>query len=182
MAEFAKAIGIILEHEGGSKYTNIPEDSGGPTKWGITLATLARWRGQRTYPGDVQRLTREEACAIYRKGYWDPCHGDEIADQVVATKCFDMAVNLGVERKGTDAAELVQRAVNRCAPLNQVSVDGQIGPQTVEAINLCDPNRLIDALCTEQRDYYLRLIALKPTQGKFRRGWLRRAAWPKEAL
>ena len=33
----------VLEAEG-SKYTNDPADPGGPTRWGITLKTLRRWR------------------------------------------------------------------------------------------------------------------------------------------
>jgi lysozyme family protein len=178
MADFAKAIGFILAHEGGSKYTNIPEDRGGPTKWGITQRTLANWRAHAVTAADVKALSELEAADIYRNRYWRKCRCDEIKDQTVATKLFDVAVNLGVMRRGEDAAEILQRAVNCCSPPTSLKVDGWIGDQTIAATNLCDPEHLVDALCMEQRDYYLELIARNPSQKKFRRGWMNRAAWP----
>jgi lysozyme family protein len=180
MADFSKAIGVILAHEGGSKYTNIPEDRGGPTKWGITQRTLAGWRGRPVTADEVKSLTEIEAADIYRNRYWRKCRCDEIKDQTIATKVFDIAVNLGVMRHGEDAAEILQRAVNCCSPPASLRIDGWIGDQTIAAVNLCEPARLVDALCMEQRNYYLELIAERPSQEKFRRGWLRRAAWPKE--
>ena len=44
----------ILEREGWPKYTDHPDDRGGPTKGGITLGTLRSWRGQIRL-GDSQR-------------------------------------------------------------------------------------------------------------------------------
>jgi lysozyme family protein len=177
MADFKQAIPIILAHEGGAKYSNIPGDKGGPTKWGITQETLSRWRCRNVFPKDVRTLTEKEARAIYRAYYWTLCRCEDIRDQTVATKVFDIAVNLGVHRRGIDAAELLQRAVNYCAPSNKISVDGVIGSRTIQLVNLCRPDCLLDALCMEQRNYYLELIAANPSQEKFRKGWLRRAEW-----
>jgi lysozyme family protein len=181
MASFTLAIPTILAHEGGSKYTNIKGDSGGPTKYGITQRTLANWRHEPVTIEDMQALREIEALDIYRNRYWLKCRCNEIKDQMVATKLFDIAVNLGVMRRGEDAAEILQRAVNCCSPPALLKVDGWIGDLTIAAVNLCEPVRLLDAMCMEQRNYYLELIAERPSQEKFRRGWLRRAAWPKEA-
>jgi lysozyme family protein len=178
MADFAVALPVILAHEGGSKYTNTLGDRGGPTKYGITHRTLADWRNRPVSPEDVRTLTALEAADIYRNRYWQKCRCDEIKDQTVATKVFDVAVNLGVMRRGEDAAEILQRAVNCCSPPALLRVDGWIGDQTIAAANLCDSMRLVSALCMEQRNYYLNLIADNPSQEKFRAGWLSRADWP----
>ena len=60
----------ILSHEGG--YVDHPLDKGAPTHHGITLATLAEWRGHSVTADDVRRLTVEEAKEIYRQRYIKP--------------------------------------------------------------------------------------------------------------
>ncbi len=59
-------IGLILpfieQWEGG--YVDHPADKGGPTNMGITLNTLARWRGHAVTAADVKALTRAEARQI----------------------------------------------------------------------------------------------------------------------
>ena len=58
----------IIKREGG--YVDHPNDKGGPTKYGITLKTLAAWRGEvLTGSDDVKALTKEEATRIYREEY-----------------------------------------------------------------------------------------------------------------
>ncbi len=65
-------ISDILRREG-DRYTNHPADRGGPTKYGITLLTLAAYRDAMNAGGehpsataaDVERLTEVEARAIY---------------------------------------------------------------------------------------------------------------------
>jgi lysozyme family protein len=181
MADFDSALSVVLRHEGFSAFTNDPVDRGGATKWGITQTTLSAHRGRPASIQDVRDLSETEAREIYRRHYWERSGADRIVDQRVATKVFDIAVNLGVMRRGTDAAELLQRAVNVVRFGRPIAVDGIIGPRTIEAANLCEPDRLLDAIKMEQRHYYLSLIARDPSQERFRIGWLRRADWPKEA-
>lgn len=178
MADFDKAIPDILAHEGGDRYTNRPHDRGGPTKYGITQRTLAASRGHPVTPDEVKALTEPEARVIYRAWYWEKCWCDQIQNQIVATKIFDIAVNLGVMRRGEDAAEILQQAINLCTRPDRVRVDGWIGAETIAGVNECDPIRLLGALCLLQRDYYLELITHDPTQEENRAGWLARADWP----
>ena len=86
MADFNKAIAIILKHEGG--YVNDPDDPGGETNMGIT---------KRDFPHlDITNLTVEQAKEIYKEKYWDTINGDDITNQTVATQIFDFGVNAGV--------------------------------------------------------------------------------------
>ena len=175
MARIEEAIDFILVHEGGDKYTNHPKDRGGPTKFGITLATLSAWRGRKCSAADVKALNKSEACEIYRARYWDRARCDEIRSQLVANKIFDMSVNFGVMRRGDDAAEITQRAVVACG--KTIRVDGWIGDETIAGVNACNPDKLIPMLCHEQKKVYLDIIARRPSQAVFRRNWLWRARW-----
>jgi len=142
----------------GSKYTDDPDDAGGPTRWGITQAVLAEWRGTITTPQDVQLLTREEAAAIYAHRYIRPFDGlpDPLRLNVV-----DMGVNAGVPR----ATILLQQTVG-------ATVDGKLGPETKRLAAVTSWSPLFTGV---RIAFYEDLIRAKPSQMKYRRGWRRRA-------
>lgn len=167
---FDSAIPVILAHEG-SEFTDYPEDYGGATKWGITLRTF-----QRVRPGATRQELREldemEARWIYRRLYWDEYRIEEIVDETVQTKVFDLFVNLSPH----SAAGVIQKALRRLSIA--IPVDGIIGPRTIAAINAADPESLIFAIISEQRRFYQGRADADPSQRKFLRGWLARAEWP----
>jgi lysozyme family protein len=175
VGDFQKALDVVLDHEGWGSYTTHPLDKGGPTRWGITLATLADWRGQPVDPSDVEALTEEEASAIYRARYWAPMRGDQISHQGVATKCFDASVNMGV---GT-ASRLVQLACRWCG--RSVYLDGVFGPVTLGAVNACEPGEFLHQLSNAMQMHYRGIVARDPSQRVFLRGWLARASWGDDA-
>jgi lysozyme family protein len=87
------AIAKVLEHEGG--YSNHPDDPGGPTNFGITIADYRRYRKSDATAADVRVMRLDEAKAIYRAAYWDVMHCDSLPagpDYAV----FDYGVNSGV--------------------------------------------------------------------------------------
>jgi lysozyme family protein len=103
MADFNKAIVTTLAREGGSKFTDDPNDRGGATKYGIS---------QRSYPNiDIRNLSEQDARTIYKRDYWDRLRGDEITSQVIAEQLFDTCVNMGV-KTGSRLAQSVS-AYNR---------------------------------------------------------------------
>ena len=156
MATFDKAIGAVLEHEGG--YTFDPNDPGGETKYGIS---------RKTYPNlDIKALTLDQAKAIYKRDYWIY---SRIQDQDVATKVFDMAVNLGPPA----AHRLLQTAL--LALGETVAVDGVFGPQTLAATNLVNPEQLLQELRARAAVYYAQTVVANPPEQKFLLGWMRRA-------
>lgn len=94
----------LIELEGG--YVNHPNDSGGATKYGITL-NVARFYG---FTGDIKDLSEETAFQIYNAKYWAPLRLDKVIEfsHLLAKELFDTAVNCG---PGTSVLFL-QRCLN----------------------------------------------------------------------
>lgn len=157
MTVFERAVEKVLIHEGG--YVNDPKDPGGETKFGIS---------KRSYPQlDILHLTREEAVAIYWGDWWKRYGYEMIADLALAAKVFDFAVNMGASR----AHKLLQEAVNRTSPAD-LSVDGRIGPKSLEAINNHPyPPYLLAEFRLGAISYYAGL----KNAPRYLPGWVRRA-------
>lgn len=90
---FDECLALVLRHEGG--YVDHPRDPGGATNKGITLATLAAYRGQPVTKADVKALGLDEVAAIYRRNYWARIGGDALPSGLDYA-LFDLAVNSGV--------------------------------------------------------------------------------------
>ena len=160
MADFHLAIPTVLKHEGG--YVNDPNDAGGETAYGIS---------RRSYPDlNIAHLTRTEAEQIYQRDFWMPLQLDAVNDQQVATKVFDSAVLIGKSR----AVKFLQRAV-QSAGGGIVTVDGHLGPATLQAVNTASPLLLMEAYRHLLATYYEGLAEAIPADGKFLNGWLTRA-------
>ena len=171
---FNYAVNIVLQHEGG--YTNDPADPGGKTNFGITEEDLQEHARALNLPLDVKELGKTEAEYFYKKVYWDEYHYDSINSLAIATKIFDMAVNMGAY----EAHELVQKALRYCGH-SQIEVDGILGAKTISAINeVCLHGREQDLHCElidEQKWFYQYLVEEKPNLKVFLDGWLKRASW-----
>lgn len=167
----------ILDREGG--YVNDPDDPGGPTNFGVTLATLRAHRGNRRLTArDVARLKRAEAKEILvTRHYRDP----RIAalPEILRGTVFDMHVNAG-----TRAVRILQDLLVKMGP-HSLRVDGIIGPKTQMAAyeaKLVSPEKLYAAYGIERRNYYYALADRVPKLRKFARrrdggkgGWITRA-------
>jgi lysozyme family protein len=124
------AITEVIEREGG--YVNHPDDRGGPTRWGVTQATAAKYN----YHGDMEHYPVELAFKVYEADYWDRLKLDTISDlhPALATQLFDFGVNSGTAR----AAKHLQRLLNALNHKGQhypdIAVDGGIGPVSLDAL------------------------------------------------
>jgi lysozyme family protein len=158
MDRYEDAIHTILANEGG--YVFDSADPGGETNYGIC---------RRQYPHlNIPALTREQAREIYRRDYW---FCDSIHDQAVATKLFDMAVNMG----RNTAVRLLQRALLALGN-TAVITDGIFGPATLALTNASPADLLLAALRHQAADRYRALVEKNPKLLKFLHGWLARAA------
>ena len=153
---FEQALALVLRHEGG--FSRHPQDPGGATNYGITRETLSRARGYPASVGDIRRLTKGEAAAIYRRFYWEAIRADELS-QGLGLALFDLAVNSGPVR----AVMLLQKILG-------VEADGLMGPITLDAARNVDSVEAIRGL-TRERLGLLSRLAIWPVFG---RGWRRR--------
>jgi len=157
MADFNKAIGKTLAHEGGAKFTDDPTDRGGATKYGIS---------QRAYPDvDIRNLTEQQAQDIYKRDYWDRIRADEITSQAIAENIFDTAVNMGVRT----ASRLAQVA------LDIEPADGIIGSQSLKTINAADESLFIASYTIAKIARYAYICNRNKSQKKYLLGWINRA-------
>ncbi len=107
----AAILEALLKREGG--YVHHPADRGGPTHYGITLATLARWRGHPVTAADVRALHKAEAAAIYRLWYLEP-FGD------VSPDLKPLVVDIAVMSGGTTARTLLRLIKERVLHLARI--------------------------------------------------------------
>lgn len=153
---FMRCLKETFRHEG--DFVNDPHDSGGATKYGITIHTLRRWRGQDVTEADVRALTKDEATRIYFSFYWNRVRGDDLPPGLDFA-VFDFAVHAGVRR----ASEFLQRILG-------VTVDGIIGQETVAAAQAADVPSVIRQLCANRLAFLQRLRNWE----RYRNGWTRR--------
>lgn len=153
MSNFDQAFVELLGNEGG--YSNDPNDPGGETNWGITVA-VARENG---YVGPMKDMDQSVAKTIYAKKYW--LGAFEQLPYPIAFQVFDAAVNSGVGQ----AVRWLQRSVG-------VADDGKLGPVTLQAIQAVDPTKLVMLFNAERLLFMTNLS----TWGSFGKGWARRIA------
>lgn len=174
MSTFELAIPTILKHEGG--LSEDPTDPGGITNFGISLRFLQsediRINSDRIInEQDVRDLTLEKATAIYKEYFWERYCYSSIHSQVIATKIFDMCVNMGP----LNAHKRIQRACWAIGDQGTPNDDGILGDSSFHVINQCDA-RLLAPLKAEFANYYRLLVSQKPTiYQKYLNGYLTRA-------
>lgn len=170
----------LLRREGG--FVNHPADRGGPTNFGITKRTLARYLGRPVDVDEVAELSVDLASEIYRRQYFRAPRIDALPERIQPF-VFDSAVNHGPRR----AIRLVQQVCN-AAGFGELTLDGINGPNTRRAAVEADQSMgdwLLAALVEERRNFYKLIVEIDPTQEVFLNGWFNRLAEfevPKERL
>lgn len=160
MTRFDICLDRILKHEGG--FVQDIFDSGGMTNLGVTKRVWEEFVGHPVSEADMRSLTVEKVSKLYKQRYWDRVQADKLPPGVDYI-CMDFAVNAGVGR----SIKTLQSAVGATA-------DGIIGNQTLTKINSIDPKKLINDLSDARIDFYQGIVARKPDQARFIKGWLNR--------
>ena len=157
---FMECLARVLKHEGG--YVNDPLDNGGRTNLGVTQRVWEEWVGHPVSEADMKALTPEKVAPMYKMKYWNAAYCEKLPkglDYVV----FDAAIMSGTGR----STKMLQQAIG-------VVADGVIGPRTMAAINDADPKDLVTKFSDARADFYQGIVARKPDQARFIRGWLNR--------
>jgi len=149
-------IRYTMELEGGDKATDIKEDKGGLTKFGIS---------QVYHPDvDVANLTETQAVSIYIEDYWNPMWCSHLSSKRVRWKVFDTAVMFGVKR----ATLMLQ-------DIADVDADGKMGPRTLDKLNAMPEDTLLAQIAFAQIRRRATAVIQDSSQIKFFMGWLNRA-------
>ena len=178
----------VFNHEGG--FVNDPVDKGGATNKGITFNTFKLYAKSdiEVEPtlSNLKLLTNEQAAIIYKKRFWNTVKADDINNASLAYALYDFNVNAG-----NNAAKVLQRVLNSMG--YTLSVDGNIGSKTVEAINSVSSKKLFKKYKQARIDYYQLLVdksvdkykedhpkateeeLIENTQKRFEKGWKKRA-------
>lgn len=183
MSTFELAIPTIFKHEG--LFCDNENDNGGATNYGISLRWL-KSIGDIDADGildgdinhdshvdinDVKAMSKADATKLYREYWWDKYQYSNIKVQQVATKIFDLAVNMGAEQ----AHKMAQRAVWSQYDYKSIEDDGILGNTSILYINNANKDCLLCSLRSEAANFYRLLISKNPALDKYRNGWMNRA-------
>lgn len=157
---------FILSFEGG--YVNHPNDKGGPTNKGVTIATWRRVGYDKDGDGDIdvddlRLLTDKDVVErVMRPHYWNRWRADEIRSQSLANILVDW-----VWASGKHGIVIPQRLLG-------VTADGVVGPKTLAALNARNDQEFFKELKARRTAFIESICNQTPSQRAFRAGWLRR--------
>lgn len=164
MADVNKLRPFILKWEGG--FVNDPDDLGGATNKGVTLNTFRYYRNLKGLPEPtvegLKNISDAEWTEIFKKLYWDRWKADKIENQSIANILVDF-----VWLSGTNGIKRPQRVLG-------VKVDGIVGAETLGALNSREPKELFDELKQDRIEFIDYICKARPTNNKFRKGWMNR--------
>jgi hypothetical protein len=152
-SNFEDCLARVLASEGG--FSNHKDDPGGITNWGCTKATWEEFVGHQVSEADMRALTPDDVAPLYKRKYWDKVSGDQLP-KGLDYAVFDAAINSGPGR----AAKWLQEIVG-------VTVDGAIGPKTLEVVNTYP----VQFLIAQYNDTRLQYLESLPTWSIFGKGW-----------
>ena len=179
MSHFGEILHRVLEKEG--DYSSDPVDAGGETVRGIARNFWPQWVGWRLvdqrktnrqdpFTPDLEPLVKEH----YRVHFWTPLRGDDVSSLAVASRLFDVAVNMGTHR----AMMFLQQALNLLnrneTSWRELIEDGLMGPRTLGTLKRAKEEHVTRLLEVLQGMHYVELVRRKPSQERFLRGWLSR--------
>jgi hypothetical protein len=155
---FDACMPFIFKAEGG--YSDNTADPGGPTIFGITLATLKAYEGNQNLTAqDVKNLTPATAKEIYRANYWNRMQCGALPAGL-DLEVFDFGVNAGP----AEAVKMLQKIVG-------VNQDGSIGPITLAAVGQLKARDLISRYSDARLAFYKAL-----SNPEFEQGWQNRVS------
>lgn len=175
--------GVIARES--EQYTNDPNDSGGPTKFGVTLRTLSRFRKFPATAADVQALNKLEAAAVYRWLFVEEPGFDRLLaaatlSKPIAEKVIDAGVLSGPRR----SCEWLQRLLNALnrqgADYPDIAADGDCGPATCRALvaylsrrGITGMDVMLEGLQALQGAFLVELAEKRPKDEDYLFGWLK---------
>lgn len=155
-------------------------DTGGATKYGISLAFLKKLNlniADINCDGvidekDIMVLTYEQAKELYYRFFYNPLY-ESIIYEELAFRLFDFGINAGPP----NAVILLQKSVNTFLKLGTLKEDGVFGIRTLGVVNTIPPvaTKTIAELSYEIYRFCIReFYATRKNKAKFYTGWINR--------
>ena len=160
MADKNNLIPIIKRWEGG--YSDNPNDRGGATNSGVTLAVYQSVYGKNKTKNDLKRMTNEQWNYIFTKLYWNKWKADDIKNQSIANILVDWVWMSGL---GT---------IKKIQSLFGLTADGIVGNKTILYINSHDQEEVFNKIWNRRKSFYESLVKNNPSQKVFLKGWMNR--------
>ncbi len=160
-ADFERAFVFVMRHEDPQLNGMITLDQGGRTRFGVSeKAHPEAWKKGPPSLDDALELAQVE--------YWDRHGLAGVNSQAVANYILDMIYN-----EGPAAVMLVQVALN---DFEFAAVDGDLGAETLAAINRQEPAALLRSLSHHRKLFYKHLADANRVNARWLPIWLQRAA------
>lgn len=173
MANFEKIIPLVLKMEGFDIFTDIPEDKGGATKFGISIEFAKDTNdldlfdldndGQITKK-DIILLTSERALEIYKEYFWDIAKLDDLTSDKKAFIFFDAIVNHGLR----NATGLAQKTLQDLG--FNIVFDKAFGKNTFNALEQADEDEFVKIFLQKRKNFFNTIVKNNPSQRKFIKG------------
>lgn len=167
MTRFERALEYLLANEGG--FSNVKEDRGGATKYGITREEASRWFKRPVSVEEMKTLSKDTAKEIYESWYWRPLYCDGVISDNIAICLFDLGVVRGISIPGRYAQTIANKNGFTLA------VDGHIGYRTLAALNSLEEKMFIEEFSRLAENGFNNIVKFRPSQKVFLKGWLNRA-------
>lgn len=156
----------LFEKARSKAFANDPDDLGGATMCGVTLATYTTYcKGRGEAAPTVKQLkaiSYTNWLCVLKSLFWDKWKADLIKSQSIAEMLVDW-----VWASGAYGIRIPQYMLG-------VKIDGIVGNATLSAVNNQDPAKFFAALKAERIAYIDRICKSRPTNKKFKKGWLNR--------
>ncbi len=156
----------IFEQAKKTGFANDPDDAGGATMCGITIETYKTYCKRKGYPVptvfSLRNISYERWRDVLKTLFWDRWKADEINSQPLANILVDW-----VWASGFNGIKIPQRLLG-------VKQDGIVGPKTIAAVNTANETELFRKIHEARIKFVNDIVARKPSQKKFIKGWTRR--------
>ncbi len=179
MANFDAYFPKLLRNEG--NYCDTPGDSGGETYQGVSRKYNGTWPGWATVDATKKKLGLSSPVPqpkwaalnaelvpnaalsanvkqLYRANYWDALHLDGVRSQSVAEQLADHGINAGPKQP----IRMLQYLLNTLYG-HSLGIDGQMGPQTIAALNAVSAPLFYLSLVEMRQAYYYYLAGSPAT-------------------
>ena len=156
------ALVFTLKWEG-TKFTDHPNDPGGPTRYGIIQREYDKYRRAKGMPvRSVNLITEPEYNEIYEKSYWNPVRAEWLSGPLGLT-LFDTAVNLGVGG-----------ALSRLQAALKIPISGTWTQEISDVIHDADQTKIALTICNFRIKKRYDRVKQAPSQKVFLQGWINR--------